>query len=96
MVCKLAQSDADGNLAIIRASDHILPGVFNQQGLDEVNSQRGDPLERVLRVVDVDLRDVEECLLLVVTQKGRLMRQHDVGQDPDTPEREEEEEGECL
>lgn len=63
------------------------PRVFNQQGTDEVDGQGGDPLERVRRVVHVDLGDVEECLLLPVTQEGRLARQHDVGQDPDAPGR---------
>jgi len=63
------------------------PGVLNQQGADEVHSQGGDALEGVLRVVHVDLGDVEERLLLVVAQEGRLARQHDVGQDPDAPGR---------
>lgn len=74
-------SKSDDIWAITRSS----PWVFNQQGLDEVDGQRGDPLKRVLRVVYVDLRDVEECLLLVITQEGRLARQHDIGQDPNTP-----------
>ena len=67
------------------------PGVFNQHRLDEVDSQGGDSFKRVLRVVYVDLGDVEECLLLLVTKERRLARQHDVGQDPDTPDRREEE-----
>lgn len=97
VVCKSAEIDADGNfevLAIIRTSDHLhyyciatSPGVFNQQRLDEVNSQGGDPIKCVLRVVYIDLGDVEECLLLVVTQEGRLAGQHDVCQYPDTPGR---------
>lgn len=61
------------------------PGVLDQQGLDEVDRLRRDALKGVLRVVHVDLRDVEERLLLVVTQEWRLARQHDVGQDPDAP-----------
>ena len=67
------------------------PGVLDEQGSDEVHRQRGDALEGVLRVVNVDLGDVEECLLLVFPQERRLAGQHDVGQDPDTPSRREEE-----
>lgn len=72
------------------------PWVFNQQGLDEVNSLGGNPLKRVLRVVYVDLGDVEECLLLVITQEGRLACQHYIGQDPNTPIREEGRKGRRL
>lgn len=61
------------------------PGVFYQQGLDKVNCQGGDPFECVLRVVYVDLGNVQERLLLFVTQKGRLARQHDICQNPDAP-----------
>lgn len=64
------------------------PGVFYQQGLDKVNCQGGDPLECVLRVVYVDLGNVQERLLLFVPQKGGLARQHDVSQNPDAPVRE--------
>lgn len=63
------------------------PGVFEQQGLDEVNGEGGDALEGILGVVHVDLGDVQEGLLLAVTQERRLARQHDVGQDPYGPER---------
>lgn len=63
------------------------PGVFEQQGLDEVNGEGGDALEGILGVVHVDLGDVQEGLLLVVPQEWRLARQHDVGQDPYGPER---------
>lgn len=94
-LCKTVQSDAVEHLSVfVSKSDDIgvitqsSPWVFNQQGLDEVDGQGGDPLESVLRVVYVDLRDVEECLLLVITQEGRLTRQHDIGQDPNTPVRE--------
>lgn len=63
------------------------PGVFEQQGLDEVNGEGGDALEGILGVVHIDLGDVQEGLLLVVPQEWRLARQHDVGQDPYGPER---------
>lgn len=105
LLCKSPQSDADANfsvLATIRISDHVYmftinsPWVFNQQGLDEVNSQGGNPLERVLRVVYVDLGDVEECLLLVITQEGRLACQHYIRQDPNAPIREEGRKGRRL
>ena len=64
-----------------------LPGVLHQQRFDEVHGQRWDALERLLRVVHADLGDVEKGLLLVVSQKWRLARQHEVDENPDAPGR---------
>ncbi len=44
-------------------------------------------LQLLLGVADVDLRDVEEGLLLLVPQERRDPRQHHVGQDTDAPVR---------
>lgn len=58
-----------------------------EQRLDEVHGEAGDPVEDVLRVVHVDLGDVQERLLLVLALEGGLARQHHVRQHPDAPTR---------
>lgn len=58
-----------------------------EQRLDEVHGKARDPVEDVLRVVHVDLGDVQERLLLVLAQERRLASQHHVRQHSDAPTR---------
>lgn len=50
-------------------SQVFLPGVFDEQGLDEIHSEVRDALKDVLRVVHIDLGHVQEGLLLFFSQK---------------------------
>lgn len=63
----------------------VLLWLFDEQGFDEVYGGSVQMLQLLLGVADVDLRDVEEGLLLVVSQERRDSRQHHVRQNADAP-----------
>ncbi len=66
---------------------NVLLWLFDEQALDEVDGGSVQMLQLLLSVADVDLRDVEEGLLLIVPQERRDPRQHHVRQDTDAPVR---------
>lgn len=59
--------------------------MFAQQRLDERHGALVQLLQLLLVVGHVELRDVQEGLLLVLTQERRDARQHHVGQDTNAP-----------
>lgn len=61
--------------------------LFDEQRLDEMGGRLVQPLQFLLGVADVNLRDVEKGLLLVGAEKWRHTGQHHVGKDTDTPTR---------